>query len=211
MKGISVKPGDLLAGRHGIKRQIGQGRMGVTFRAYDEKREKDIVVKVFDPNLFADEVAKEPFLFESKACYELYHPNIANVFDAIMDGEYVFITMELLEGHSLRQIINNRKKSNRAFSRKDVVKIAMLVLDALDYAHRKTVHQNIRPENIFVSKVDGFKIMDFGLAHLMTAAYVALPEVASYKAPEQRKASKKIDGRADQYALGAMMYEMMTG
>lgn len=211
MRGISVKPGHILDGRYEIKRRIGQGRMGVTFSAYDEKRDKDIALKILAPSLFVDERAKEQFLFESKACYELYHPNIANVVDVKSDGEYVFLTMELLKGNSLRPIMDSRKKTHQTFSLKEVVKIAMSVLDALDYAHRKTVHLNIRPENIFVARSAGFKVMDFGLASLMTAEHLSEPEVACYKAPEQRKADRKVDGRADQYALGVMMYEMMTG
>jgi formylglycine-generating enzyme required for sulfatase activity/serine/threonine protein kinase len=212
---IGLAPGQTLAGRYEIKEQIGQGGMGVVFRAYDINRSEDIAVKVLLPGLLSNDTARERFLSEAKLSSQLSHPNIVNVFDVQNDGKNYFLTMELLEGQNLRQMMDARKIARQPFTEKEVIELTRTISDALNHAHKNTVHRDIKPENIWIDEEGSYKIMDFGIARLMRTSQMtqtgAAMGTAYYMAPEQLKGLKNIDGRADQYALGVLMYELLTG
>ena len=211
----ALQAGTVLAGRYEIKEQIGAGGMGAVYRAYDKNRDEDIAIKVLLTSLTSHERARERFLDEARLSTKLSHPNIVNVYDVQQDGDTYFITMELLEGQDLRQVMENRKLARQPFSIEEVQDIIGHIATALDYAHKQTVHRDIKPENIWLTEDDEVKLMDFGIARLMSTSQRtqtgAAMGTAYYMAPEQLKGSKNIDGRADQYALAVMAYELLTG
>lgn len=210
-----LRPGLLLAQRYELRQQIGVGGMGAVYSAFDRNRNEEIAVKVLLPHLLSHPLARERFLAEAKIASSLSHPHIVNVFDVQKDGEYDFLTMELLHGQNLRQLMNARKAARQPFSPGEAFEIAKAIGSALDYAHRFTVHRDVKPENIWVDEEGVHKLMDFGIARLMSNSQLTATSTAMgtayYMAPEQLKAAKSVDGRADQYSLGVMLYELLSG
>lgn len=210
----SLQPGHILANRFEIKAQIGAGGMGAVYRAHDRNRGEDIAVKVMLPGLIASDTAKQRFINEAKISIKLSHQNIVNVYDVQIDGAYLFITMELLEGHTLRQAMEDKKKQRQSWGKTDVLAIVSALCEALTYAHRHTIHRDIKPENVWINHDGSIKLMDFGIARLMTDSQMtqasAVMGTAYYMAPEQLIGSKHIDHRADQYSVGVMLYELFT-
>ncbi len=212
---ISLEEGTTLAGRYQIKEQIGVGGMGAVYRAHDRNTGKDIAVKVLLPELLKHERARERFLDEARISQQLSHPNIVNVFDVQQDGDFYFLTMELLEGQDLRQVMDNQKHARQPFDIQEVQTIIKAVSDGLAYAHQHTVHRDIKPENIWLTEQGEYKVMDFGIAQVQSTSQRtqtgAAMGTAYYMAPEQLKGQSDIDGRADQYALAVLAYELLSG
>jgi serine/threonine protein kinase len=152
---------------------------------------------------------------EAKVSCSLSHPNIVRVHDVGMSGGYYYLSMERLYGHTLRQRIEAYHRDNREFSIEEVAEIARQLIDALRYAHRYIVHRDIKPENIWLAEDGTVKLMDFGIARAFSASQLTQTGVtlgtAYYMAPEQRVAAKEVDWRADQYALGVVLYELLAG
>ena len=207
--------GQILANRYCIKEPIGAGASGAVYIAFDQTRNKDIALKVLLPEL----TSSERFLDGVRLAKNFSHPCIVNVFDVQSYGRgdqaQWFITMELLEGQNLRSFLDNHEANFTPVDIDETIEIIAKLCDALEYAHGKTVHRDIKPENIFLIESGEIKLMDFGIAHLMSNSPRAQTGVAMgtacYKAPEQMKGCVDIDGRADQYALGILMYEMLSG
>lgn len=212
---LHLKPGDKLGGRYEIKELIGQGGMGAVYRTFDKNRQQDIAIKVLLPSLTSHEKARERFLNEARLSSDLSHPNIVNVYDVQQEGDIYFLTMELLEGQDLRQVMENRKMVRQNFSEQEMVELARALGAGLDHAHKKTIHRDIKPENVWQTEEGEYKLMDFGIARLMSTSQRtqtgAAMGTAYYMAPEQLKGARDIDGRADQYAIGVLLYEMATG
>ncbi|MFL0797283.1 MAG: SUMF1/EgtB/PvdO family nonheme iron enzyme [Cellvibrionaceae bacterium] len=212
---LNLKPGDVLANRYEIKEQIGAGGMGAVFQATDRTRQQDIAIKVMLPSLVNNERAKSRFMDEARLSSQLSHPNIVNVFDVQQEGEFVFLTMELLHGQDLRSLMETRKLSRQAFSEEEAKNIVFALTEALGHAHKQTVHRDIKPENVWVDEEGDVKLMDFGIARVMSNSQRTQSGVVSgtayYMAPEQLKGTSKVDGRADIYALGVMLYELLSG
>ena len=211
-----LKPGtELAGGRYQIKEQIGVGGMGAVFRAFDKNRAQDIAIKVLLPHLTKHERARERFLNEARLSSQLSHPNIVNVFDVQNDGDLYYLTMELLEGQDLRQVMENKKLVRQPFDIEDIKDYVGAICEALEHAHEVTVHRDIKPENIWIGADGKVKLMDFGIAQLQSASQRtktgAAMGTAYYMAPEQLKGLNDIDGRADQYAVGVLAYELLTG
>jgi len=210
-----LKPGTVLAHRYELRARIGLGGMGAVYRAFDANRKEEIAVKVLLPHLLSNLQARERFLTEAKIASSLSHPNIVNVFDVQKDGGNDFLTMELLKGQTLRQMMQARVQARQPYSVEEATAIARAIGMALAYAHRYTVHRDVKPENIWVDQEDNYKLMDFGIARMLsnsqfTQANAALG-TAYYMAPEQLKGAAGIDGRADQYSLGILLYELLSG
>ena len=212
---VELQIGETLANRYQIKELIGQGGMGAVYRAFDGNRDEDIALKVLLPSLTKNERALERFLNEARVSSKLSHPNIVNVFDVQNDGDLYFLTMELLEGQDLRQVIDNQKAVGMAFSIDDVKEYLNAITQGLSNAHESTVHRDIKPENIWVGSDGKIKLMDFGIAQLQSTSQRtqtgAAMGTAYYMAPEQLKGLNDIDGRADQYAVSVLAYELLTG
>jgi len=212
---LNLQKGQILAGRYEIQEQIGAGGMGAVYRAFDSNTDKDIALKVLLPELLKHQRAKERFLDEARLSQQLSHPNITNVYDVQQQGEYYFLTMELLEGQDLRQVMENRKLAHQPFAVDEVQEIISAISEGLAYAHKHTVHRDIKPENIWLTEEGEYKVMDFGIAQIQSTSQRtqtgAAMGTAYYMAPEQLKGAKNIDGRADQYALAVLAYELLSG
>jgi serine/threonine protein kinase len=215
----SLRPGQVLCQRYELKARIGVGGMGEVFSALDRVRGEEIAIKVLLPHLLQHPTAQQRFAAEAKISIELAHPNIVNVFDLQREGEYRLLTMELLQGRSLRDWMNSRVGSRAPFSVDEVLQLAQAVGGALDYAHKKTVHRDVKPENIWVCEnaADGaqYKLMDFGIARLMSNSQMNQTRTAMgtayYMAPEQLITGVEVDGRADQFSLAVVLYELLAG
>jgi formylglycine-generating enzyme required for sulfatase activity/serine/threonine protein kinase len=209
---IALLSGQTLSNRYRIREEIGRGNNGIVFSAFDSKRQENISIKVLYPELMTNNAVKARFLSDIKLASELYHPNIVNIFDVKNDGNYYFITMELLKGQSLRKLLDTRIKVRRPFLKKEVMEFINKITDGLDYASIKLSHKNLKPENIWIGEKGAVKIMDFGISPLIAPAKMSSSQLVgmSYLAPEQIDGSNKVDSRADQYALGAIIYELLT-
>jgi serine/threonine protein kinase len=202
--------GTRIAGRYDVEAQIGIGGMGVVYRAYDSRLRRHVALKVIAPHLVQQEAARTQFLKEAQALAGLMHPNIVTVFDLCDDDttQTVFIVMELLRGSSLRHCMS--LPGRPAFS-----EVALPLCRALEAAHAQGfLHRDIKPENVFVCDDGTIKLMDFGLARLLTANSRSQASLVAgtlaYMAPEQLK-GEKADFRADLYSLGILFYEYLSG
>ena len=206
---------DALAGRYSIKRELGKGGMATVYLARDLRHDRFVALKVMRPDL-ASSVGGERFLHEIRITAQLRHPHILPVFDSgeAGAGGPLWYTMPYVEGETLRQ----RLVRQRTLSVEEAVRTTCEVATALDYAHRRgVVHRDVKPENILIED-DHAVIADFGVARALdmagaerlTATGFAVGTPA-YMSPEEASGSHNIDGRADVYALGCVLYEMLTG
>ena len=203
--------GEELAG-YRLEARIGQGGMGVVYRAEHAVLQRKAALKLMPPNLAENETFRERFLHESRAAASLHHPNIVTVYDAGTSGEHLYIAMQFVEGADLAALL--RREGRLPLGR------ALGILDqigsALDAAHaHDLVHRDVKPGNVLVGPEDRAYLTDFGLTKPLKAAeaFTATGQVVGtiyYVAPEQIKGGD-LDGRADVYALGCVLYECLTG
>ncbi len=202
-------------GKYEVIGEISRGGMGIVYKGYQRELDRPVALKVVSPDLVKHAEFVERFFREAKALARLNHPHIVQVYDADRDGDTVFMVMELVEGKSLRTLMKLGKVPPD-----EALRLLPQICDALDYAHGQgIVHRDIKPENILVTYRGDVKIADFGLAVLFTAD-ANTPRLTSagvvlgtydYMAPEQRQESANVDHRADLYALGVVMYELLSG
>jgi len=208
--------GEIIDGRYQLMRIIDSGGMATIYSALDLRLDRQVAVKIMHPHLAHDENYVERFIREAKAAAAISHPNIV----AIQDQGWnqggvpaVFIVMELVEGATLRQYLNEQGRLPLT----ELLPIIKPVLSALAAAHRLgTVHRDIKPENILISKDGRVKIADFGLARgsiigqTMTGESSVVLGSVSYLAPEQVERGVA-DARSDVYSTGVMFFEALTG
>ncbi|MBM3719526.1 MAG: Stk1 family PASTA domain-containing Ser/Thr kinase [Actinobacteria bacterium] len=208
--------GEIIDGRYQLMRIIDSGGMATIYSALDLRLDRQVAVKIMHPHLAHDENYVERFIREAKAAAAISHPNIV----AIQDQGWnqggvpaVFIVMELVEGATLRQYLNQQGRLPLT----ELLPIIKPVLSALAAAHRLgIVHRDIKPENILISKDGRVKIADFGLARgsiigqTMTAESSVVLGSVSYLAPEQVERGVA-DARSDVYSTGVMFFEALTG
>jgi serine/threonine-protein kinase len=202
-----------LADRYRIEREVGSGGMATVYLAQDLRHDRKVALKLMRPELSAV-IGAERFLAEIKLTANLQHPHILPLFDSGEADGCLFYVMPFIEGESLRDRLNREKQ----LPVPDAVRIATEVASALDYAHRhKVVHRDIKPENILLH--DGRALVaDFGIAlaaskasgSRMTETGMSLG-TPHYMSPEQAMGEREITARSDVYALGAVLYEMLTG
>ena len=206
---------DVLADRFEIQQRLGEGGMGVVYAAFDRLREEEIAIKVMRPHLVQNSAARERFVNEARIASSLTHPSIVRVFDIQEASSHTFMTMELLKGCNLRQEIQARTRRNQQFSMSEIISIGVQLCEVLQHAHSITIHRDIKPENIWMCNDGTIKLMDFGIARMMRPCQFAETGIsmgtAYYMAPEQFRADKDIDHRADQYSTGVVLYELLTG
>jgi serine/threonine protein kinase/tetratricopeptide (TPR) repeat protein len=204
-------------GRYRIVECLGEGGMGVVFRAEDPRLERDVALKILKQDALDDEDSKRRFRLEARALSRLLHPNIATLFDFDSDRGVDFLVLEFVAGESLaRTLANGPLPETRARA------IALDVTEGLQSAHEKgIVHRDLKPGNIVITPRGRAKVLDFGLARVMPGAASltqsatvsgpsALVGTVPYMSPEQVR-DGRVDASSDLYALGALLFEMTTG
>jgi tRNA A-37 threonylcarbamoyl transferase component Bud32/predicted negative regulator of RcsB-dependent stress response len=196
--------------RYEILGEIGRGGMGIVMRARDKRLGRVVALKRLPENLRNHPTAVRLFLREARAAAALNHRNIVTLFDAGQEEDQYFLTMELLEGHPLQDVLAKKGR----LSPRDAARLGVQVAAGLEYAHAQgVVHRDIKTSNLFFTRDRVLKIMDFGLAKMTEEVRRAATVVGGtpyYMAPEQA-AGEDVDHRADQYALGVTLFELVTG
>lgn len=209
-----------------ILAKIGEGGMGVVYRAEDEKLRRPVALKVLPPDLVANEERRLRFLREARTAAAINHPNIAHVYEVDEADGVVFIAMELVEGKTLREVMGGKPMSI-----KDTLRIATEMSEGLAKAHQAhVIHRDLKPENVIVTAEGHVKILDFGLAKLLhehsAESATELSKLSTiseeltiqgkifgtvaYMSPEQAR-GQTVDARSDLFSFGTTLYEMITG
>jgi beta-lactam-binding protein with PASTA domain/tRNA A-37 threonylcarbamoyl transferase component Bud32 len=206
-----LEPGGIIGERYELGRQLGAGGMARVYRAHDRLLDREVAVKVLSERYAADPAFVERFRREASAAAGLNHANIVSVYDrGETDGSY-YIVMEYFDGPDLKQVIRQRG----TLPPEEAVDAALQILAALAAAHRRDViHRDIKPQNVMVGEDGRLKVTDFGIARAgadsaMTEAG-AIIGTAQYLSPEQAR-GEEVTTASDCYAVGIVLYEMLTG
>jgi serine/threonine protein kinase len=212
-------------GHYRIEAKLGEGGMGVVYRAFDTHLDRPVAIKLLRADAISSPERKRRFVQEAKAASALNHPNIIHIYDITSSGETDFIAMEFVAGKTLHQLIGKNDLPLR-----DTLKYSIQIADALARAHSAgIVHRDLKPANIIIEEHGRVKLLDFGLAKLtektvdseaatatITARDAPLTEEGSiigtvaYMSPEQAE-GRKVDARSDIFSFGSVLYEMVTG
>jgi len=209
-------------GHYQILSRLGEGGMGIVYKARDTHLDRFVAIKVLPPELVADPDRKRRFVQEAKAASALNHPNIITIHDITNENGTDFIVMEYVDGKTLSQAI-----PRRGLKLNEVLKYGIQIADALAKAHAAgIIHRDLKPANIMVGAGGLVKVVDFGLAKLTERPPVGDDEstvtvppqtregmivgTASYMSPEQA-AGRPVDARSDIFSFGSVLYEMVTG
>jgi len=213
---VSDLSGELIDGRYQLISQIAQGGMASIYLALDTRLDRKVAVKIMHQHLAQDEAFVNRFIREAKAAAALTHPNAVSVQDQGWNTNgvpAVFIVMELVEGHTLREYLDESGK----FGVAQTLQYLTAILGALAAAHKLgIIHRDIKPENILISNDGRIKIADFGLAHgapigsTLTAESSVVLGSVSYLSPEQVQRGIS-DSRSDVYSTGILAYELLVG
>jgi len=214
----TLQPGTML-GRYEIKRLLGQGGMGRVYEGEHRDLKKRVAIKTLLPALAASGDARERFLREGEAASRIRHPHVVDVTDVGSEGSVIYLVMEYLEGEDLARLIARQ----RFLSPLETAEIMLPVAAAIATAHQQgVIHRDLKPENIFLAR-GGYgavqpKVLDFGISKVLggsggrqltgTAATIG---TMNYLPPESLNAAREADARSDQYALGTILYECVTG
>lgn len=203
--------GKRLSGRYEILNRIGGGGMAVVYKAKDMSLHRNVAVKVLSESLSNDSEFIRRFSREAQAAASLSHPNIVNVYDVGRDGYTHFIVMELVEGPTLKQYIQEQGP----LSVEEAAEIAIQICDGLSNAHENgIVHRDIKPHNILLGSNGRVKVTDFGIARAASSSTItqtgSVMGSVHYFSPEQARGGV-ITEKSDIYSLGVVLYEMLTG
>ncbi len=201
-------------GRYQLLERVGQGAMAQVYRAYDPTSGTKVAVKILYPHLTSDEGFVARFRREAQAAAALDHPNIIRILDHGTDAELSYLVMELVDGPSLKTVLQKRKKP---LTPEEAVRLVATLADALEHAHRQgVVHRDIKPSNVLLrdGQLDSPMLTDFGVARMVEATVDTATGTTlgtpTYMAPEQGEGQPG-DARSDIYALGVILYELLTG
>jgi len=206
-----LKRGAVFANRYEFIEEIGRGGMARVYKVFDNKINEEVALKLLAPEISSDERTIERFRNEIKFARKIVHKNVGRMYDLHQEAGTFFITMEYVPGENLKSFIRRAGQLSAGKS----ISIAKQVCEGLAEAHSLgVVHRDLKPQNIMIDREGNARIMDFGIAHSLRAEgitglgmMIGTPE---YMSPEQVE-GREVDQRADIYALGAILYEMVTG
>jgi YVTN family beta-propeller protein len=212
----AISPADVQMGAeflgYRIEEQIGQGGMGIVYRAYDLRLKRTVALKLVTPELALDERFRERFARETELAISLEHPNVVPIHDAGDVAGRLYLAMRLVAGRDLRKLL----RAEGALEPSRALAICRQVANALDAAHAKgLVHRDVKPSNILLDEAEHVYLADFGLTRHLEEEGARAGEGRSvgtpaYLAPEQIE-GEHVDGRADVYSLGCVLYQCLTG
>lgn len=220
--GPGLTDGQQFAGRYRVQGTIGEGGMGVVYQVFDQLTEQTIALKLMRPELLRSDQAMQRFLHEGAVSRDLRHPNIVNVYDVATSGGRTYLTMERLDGRTLRDYLAGFVDRDTPVPLAVATAIIDQVLDGLQAAHQAgVVHRDLKPENLMLLGDPAgadlrVKVLDFGIARAvqsgagLTSATTRIG-TPLYLAPEQVTATDNIGPAADLYSLSAVFYELLTG
>jgi serine/threonine protein kinase len=198
-------------GRYRVENVLGGGGMALVYRARDEELDRPVAIKLLADNLAADEAFRQRFLREARLAAQLAHPNVVQIYDSGEADGRPYIVMEYVEGETLADLLARRRTLPPA----EAVELALQICSGLEHAHQAgLVHRDIKPQNLLIRGDGTVKIADFGIAR--SAHGTRLTETgsvlgtAAYLAPEQA-AGEEVTPAADVYAVGVVLYELLTG
>jgi zinc protease len=199
-----------LDARYELLEEAGRGGMGVVYKARDRETGELVAIKVLRPEIAADRQSADRFINEVRLSRKITHKNVCRVYEFTRAGSTAYLSMEYVDGESLRSILSRVGAVNL----RKGVQIARQICAALAEAHAQgIIHRDLKPENVMLDKSGNVKVMDFGIARLLDAGATSTGGVMgtpAYMAPEQAE-SKAVDARTDVYALGLILYELFTG
>lgn len=206
--------GEIFGSRYTVVKLIGRGGMGSIYKVFDNTLKEEVALKLLLPQFAKDPMIVDRFLNEARIARKLSHPNIVRVHDIGIAGNILYISMEYIEGKSLRGILESMLPGQRLPLKQILIYFDQLC-SALEYAHQFTVHRDIKPENVMVTPQNTVKLMDFGISKLMADTRLTGVSVVMgtpfYMSPEQVRNSRDVDARSDIYSCGIMLYEILTG
>jgi non-specific serine/threonine protein kinase len=195
-----------------ILEKIGEGGMGVVYKAEDTKLKREVAIKFLPHYISTDLEERKRFEIEAQAAGSLNHPNITTIYSILEADDQMFIVMEYIDGKELKQIIETNSKGSLQI--KDTINYAIQIAEGLEAAHKKgIVHRDIKSSNIMITQAGKVKIMDFGLAKLSNSKVTKSNQTLgtlSYISPEQLQ-GLQVDIRTDIWSFGVVLYEMLTG
>lgn len=211
---LKLRRGQIVAKRYVVKDMVGRGGMGCIYRVHDNTLNEEVALKTLLPQYTQDKIVVDRFFNEARIARGLSHPNIVRVHDIGVTEQVAYISMELLAGKTLREILDSTPMK-RPLPVDTILTIFEDLCSALEYAHRFTIHRDIKPENVMILEDGSVKLMDFGISKLManpnlTSASMVMG-TPHYMSPEQLRNSAGVDARSDIYSVGVMFYEMLTG
>ncbi|HQW65192.1 MAG TPA: serine/threonine-protein kinase, partial [Pseudomonadota bacterium] len=206
-----LRAGDVVAGRYRVERLLGKGGMGVVYLAHDQQLGIEVALKLLRPELASRPDAFERFRQELLLARQVSNPHVVRIHDLVRHGEAWLISMDYVAGQSLEQLLDERG----TLAPEEALRITRQVASGLGAAHlRGVIHRDLKPANILIDRAGDAYISDFGVARSAgstgitgSGVVIGTPE---YLSPEQARA-ESVDGRSDLYAVGLMLYEMLSG
>ena len=204
-----LRIGSFLGGRYEILEKIGTGGMSEVYKAKDHKLNRMVAIKVLKQEFNSDSTFVAKFQVEAQSAACLTHQNVVNIYDVGVENDVHYIVMELVDGITLKELIQKKGKLDI----RESIGVAMQVAQAIEAAHEHNiVHRDIKPQNIIISTTGKVKVTDFGIARAASTQTISSNTMGSvhYISPEQARGGY-CDERSDIYSLGITLYEMLTG
>jgi serine/threonine-protein kinase len=197
-------------GKYRVTGQLGRGATGIVYRAVDATLDREVAIKVLNPDLASPDIIKR-FRVEATTLARLNHPDIATIYELLPSGDDLLMVMELVRGQTLDRLLERHGPMSPELA----APIIDRILSALEHAHRAgIVHRDMKPANVMVTIAGGVKIMDFGIARVRGAEHMTIDGLMmgtpAYMAPEQGL-GEEVDERTDIYSVGVVFYRLLSG